>query len=256
MEASTRSGGTAEHEGRMQLTADEIRAISDQFESRTPRELLQWTVDQFGPRAAISTAFGPEGLVILDVAMREVTPRLPVFTIDTGFLFPETQALIAAVEQRYSIQIERLVPDLTPEQQAAEHGPELFRRDPDRCCHIRKVLPLQKKLPQLDAMVNGLRRSQGGHRKDARMIQPQMTPDGYRYLKINPLAGWNREEVWWYIVSHHLPYNALHDQNYASIGCTPDCCTRPVQPGESERSGRWSGKDKKECGLHTFAANI
>ena len=84
----------------------------------------------------------------------------------------------------------------------------------------------------------------------------QETPDGNRYVKINPLATWTKEEVWWHIVSHQLPYNALHDQGYASIGCTPDCCTRPVRDGEGERDGRWAGTDKKECGLHTFAANI
>ena len=105
-------------------------------------------------------------------------------------------------------------------------------------------------------MITGLRRSQGESRKGAKILQMQETPDGHRYVKINPLAAWTKEEVWWYIVSHQLPYNVLHDQGYASIGCTPDCCTRPTQNGEDERAGRWAGTDKKECGLHTFAANI
>ncbi len=240
----------------MKFTPEQIRHLAEDFENRSPREILQWAADNFPPRVAISSAFGPEGLVILDIAMLRVTPRLPVFTIDTGFLFKETVELIRTVEQTYGISVERLHPELTPEQQAEKHGPELFRREPDRCCHMRKVLPLQRKLPELDAMVTGLRRSQGESRKGAKILQVQETPDGHRYVKINPLAAWSKEEVWWYIISHQLQYNPLHDHGYPSVGCTPDCCTRPVLDGEGERAGRWAGTDKKECGLHTFAANI
>ncbi len=240
----------------MKFTPEQIKELAEEFESKTPRDILQWAADNFSPRIGISSAFGPEGLVILDIALRKVTPRLPVFTIDTGFLFKETVELIRRIEQEYGISIERLHPELTPEQQAEKFGPELFRREPDRCCHMRKVLPLQKKLLELDAMVTGLRRSQSESRKGAKIIQLQETPEGHRYVKINPLAAWSKEEVWWYIISHQLHYNPLHDRGYPSVGCTPDCCTRPTQNGEDERAGRWSGTDKKECGLHTFAANI
>ena len=240
----------------MRFTSEQIKNVAEEFESRTPREVLQWAADNFSPRIAISSAFGPEGLVVIDIAMSKVTPRLPIFTIDTGFLFKETVELIHKVEHEYGITIERLHPELTPEQQAEKHGPELFRREPDKCCYMRKVLPLQKKLPELDAMVTGLRRTQSDTRKGAKILQMQETPDGHRYVKVNPLAAWSKEEVWWYIISHQLPYNPLHDHGYPSIGCTPDCCTRPVRDGEDERAGRWAGSDKKECGLHTFAANI
>jgi len=240
----------------VRFTSDEIKDLAERFEGQTPREILQWAADNFSPRLAISSAFGPEGLVILDVAMRKVEPRPSVFTIDTGFLFKETNDLIAKVEQEYSITVERVHPELTPEQQAEKHGPELFRCEPDRCCYMRKVLPLQKKLGELDAMVTGLRRTQSETRKGAKIVQMQETPDGHRYIKINPLAAWSKEEVWWYIVSRQLPYNVLHDHGYPSVGCTPDCCTRPAASGDDERSGRWAGTDKKECGLHTFAANI
>jgi len=238
------------------FTPAEIRDLAEAFEGKAPRDVLQWAADNFPARVAISSAFGPEGLVVIDIAQRKVTPRLPVFTIDTGFLFPETQELIGKIEKEYGITVERLHPELTPEQQAEKYGPELFRREPDRCCHMRKVLPLAKKLPSLDAMVTGVRRSQGDTRKDAKILQFQETPEGHRYVKINPLVAWSQEDVWWYIVSHQLHYNVLHDHGYPSIGCTPDCCTRPVQDGENERAGRWAGTDKKECGLHTFAANI
>lgn len=238
------------------LAPEEIKELAEGFEDKTPREILQWAADNFPARVATSSAFGPEGLVVIDIAMRKVTPRIPVFTIDTGFLFPETQELIGKIEREYGIAVERLHPTLSPEEQAAQHGPELFRREPDRCCYMRKVLPLRKKLPEIDAMITGLRRSQSDARKGAKILQLQETPEGHRYLKINPLAAWSKEEVWWYIVSHQLPYNVLHDSGYPSIGCTPDCCTRPVRDGEDERAGRWAGTDKKECGLHTFAANI
>jgi phosphoadenosine phosphosulfate reductase len=240
----------------VKFTVDEIRNLASEFESGTPRDILQWAADNFSPRVAISSAFGPEGLVVLDIAMRKVTPRLPIFTIDTGFFFKETVELIRKIEQEYDVTIERLHPELTPEQQAETHGPELYRREPDKCCYMRKVLPLQKKLPELDALVTGLRRSQGESRQGAKILQLQETPEGHRYLKINPLAVWSKEEVWWYIISHQLHYNPLHDQGYPSIGCWPDCCTRPVRDGEGERAGRWAGSEKKECGLHTFAANI
>lgn len=240
----------------MKFSPEQIRGFAEEFEGRAPRDILQWAADNFAPRVAISSAFGPEGLVIMDIAMRKVTPRLPVFTIDTGFLFKETVELIRKIEQEYGIDVERLHPELTPEKQAEKYGPELFRREPDRCCYMRKVLPLQKKLPELDAMVTGLRRSQGDSRKGAKILQMQETPEGHRYIKINPLAAWTKEEVWWYIISHQLHYNPLHDHGYPSIGCTPDCCTRPVRDGEEERAGRWAGTDKNECGLHTFAANI
>ena len=116
----------------MNYTPDEIKRLAEEFEAKTPRDVLQWAADSFGSRVAISSAFGPEGLVILDIAMRKVEPRLPVFTIDTGFLFKETNDLIAKVEQEYGISVERLQPELTPGQQAEKHGPELFRREPDR----------------------------------------------------------------------------------------------------------------------------
>ena len=233
----------------MKFTSEQIRELASQFEGREPHEILQWAADQFAPRLAISTAFGPDGLVIIDISQRKVTPRIPVFTIDTGFLFPETHDLIGKIEHEYSIAIEKLQPDQVTE-------PELYLRDPNRCCHLRKVLPLQKKLPALDALITGLRRSQSATRADTPILQLQETPAGHRYVKINPLATWTEEQVWWYIVSRQLDYNPLHDQGYASIGCTPDCCTRPVAAGEHERAGRWAGTAKKECGLHTFAANI
>ncbi len=176
----------------MKFSPEQIKSLAEEFQNRTPRDVLQWAADNFSPRVAISSAFGPEGLVIIDIAMRKVEPRLPIFTIDTGFLFKETVELIRQIEQEYGITVERLHPELTPEQQAEQYGPELYRHQPDRCCYMRKVLPLQKKLPALDAMISGLRRSQSETRKGANILQMQETPEGHRYVKINPLAAWTK----------------------------------------------------------------
>ena len=157
----------------MNFTSDQIKQLAADFEGQPPREILQWAADQFSPRLAISTAFGPEGLVILDIALRKVTPRIPVFTIDTGFLFPETQELIRKIEQEYGCVVERLHPDQTPQEQAAQHGPELYRREPDKCCYLRKVLPLQRKLPALEALVTGLRRCCSMGRSTRRVSGPK-----------------------------------------------------------------------------------
>lgn len=160
----------------MKFTAEEIQNLAAEFEDREPREILQWAADSFGSRVAISSAFGPEGLVLIDIATRKVTPRIPVFTIDTGFFFKETVELIHRIEQEYGITIERLHPEMTPEEQGEKYGAELYKREPDKCCYMRKVLPLQKKLPELDALVTGLRRTQGESRKGAKILQLQERP--------------------------------------------------------------------------------
>lgn len=235
------------------ISAEEVRRLAQDFEGKHPKEILRWATEKLWPRVEISTAFGPEGLVILDVAM-QLERKMRVFTIDTGFLFPETLELKRRVEERYGIEIESLHPELSVEEQARIHGPELYRREPDRCCALRKTAPLKKKLAHLDGWVTGLRRSQSETRKKVHILDPYDDGTGRMIIKISPLAGWTKEEVWWYIVSHDLPYNPLHDKNYVSIGCWP--CTQPIEEGESERAGRWKGFQKKECGIHTFMNSI
>jgi phosphoadenosine phosphosulfate reductase len=235
------------------LSPEQVKRLSLDFEGKHPKEVLRWATENLWPRVEISTAFGPEGIVIVDVAMH-LDRKMKVFTIDTGFLFKETLELKQRLEEMYQIEIESLLPELTVEQQAEQHGPELYKREPDRCCAMRKTAPLKKKLPYLDGWVTGMRRSQSETRKKIHILDPHDDGTGRMLIKINPLAGWTKEEVWWYIVSHDLPYNPLHDKNYASIGCWP--CTQPVLEGEDERAGRWKGFEKKECGIHTFMSGI
>lgn len=213
-----------------------------------PEQVLAWAFDTYGDKIAIATGMGVEGLALLDIAS-QVNPNLKLFTGDTEFLFPETYDLMDRVEEKYGIKIERLFSQLTPEAQAEGYGPELWARDPDQCCALRKVEPLKRKLATLDAWVTAIRRGQTADRAAVRKIAWDAK---FNLVKISPLADWTREQVWSYVVRNDVPYNPLHDQNYPSIGCTH--CTRAVKPGEDPRAGRWSGFRKTECGLHTAAA--
>jgi phosphoadenosine phosphosulfate reductase len=217
-------------------------------ESWKAEQVMAWAFDTYGEKIAIATGMGVEGMALLDIASR-VNPSLKIFTGDTEFLFPETYDLMDRVEEKYGIKIERLYSQLTPEAQATEFGPDLWASDPDQCCALRKVQPLQRKLATLDAWVTAIRRGQTSVRAGVRKIEWDAK---FNLVKINPLADWTREQVWSYVIRNDVPYNPLHDQNYPSIGCTN--CTRAVKPGEDPRAGRWSGSQKTECGLHTPAA--
>ena len=217
-----------------------------QAEKWRPEEVLRWAFATYQQDVAISTGMGVEGMVLIDLASK-TGREFRVFTVDTEFLFPETYDLIERVERRYGIEVERLYSALSPEEQERQHGTALWSRNPDQCCNFRKVEPLGQKLATLKAWITGIRRDQTAARAHARKVEW----DGkFRLVKINPLAEWSSEMVWTYVRKHDIPYNALHDQNYPSIGCTH--CTRAVLPGEDSRAGRWSGSQKTECGLHVI----
>ncbi len=206
--------------------------------------VLGWGFEHFHPHIAIASSFGLEDVVLIDIAA-SIRPALSIFTLDTDFLFPETYELIERVQARYGIVVERIRPPLSPSEQAASHGASLWQRDPDLCCQIRKVEPLQRKLATLKAWVTGIRREQSPTRAHAQKIEWDAK---FGLVKLNPLADWTTPQVWDYVRNRDLPYNPLHDRGYPSIGCTH--CTRPVQPGEDPRAGRWAGFGKTECGLH------
>ncbi len=224
-----------------------LEQVQSQAEAWRPEEILGWTFARFGKDVAIASGFGVEGMVLLDLASR-VRRDFRVFTLDTEFLFPETYDLMDRVEKRYGIKVERVFSTLTPEEQESEHGAALWSRDPDQCCGLRKVEPLKAKLAELDAWITAIRRDQTSSRASAGKIEWDAK---FQLVKINPIADWSSEMVWSYAVKHKVPYNPLHDRNYPSIGCTH--CTRAVRPGEHARSGRWSGSEKTECGLHVAA---
>ena len=170
--------------------------------------------------------------------------------IDTGFLFPETEMLRGKIKFRYRrFQYETWKPELSPEEQARDYGDQLWERDASLCCNLRKVRPLENNIDRFQVWITGIRRSQSESRKNITSIQWDWK---YNILKVCPLAGWERSDVWNYIDSNNVPYNELHEQGYPSVGCTH--CTRKVNGLVNltaySRSGRWPGNQKNECGLH------
>ncbi|MBZ5679825.1 MAG: phosphoadenylyl-sulfate reductase [Acidobacteriia bacterium] len=226
------------------MKQQQIAQIQLAAESWNPRQVLAWAFGKFGNEVAISSAFGAEGMALIDMASR-VQKDFRLFTIDTEFLFPETYNLMDRIEARYGITIEKVYSLLPPEEQERAHGAALWARNPDQCCNLRKVEPLRRKLGELRAWIASIRRDQTSVRAGAQKIE---WDEKFGLVKVNPLADWSSAQVWRYIREHDVPYNALHDQNYPSIGCTH--CTRAVKSGEDARAGRWPGFAKTECGLH------
>jgi len=229
-----------------EVMKEEVRKLQVVAEAWKPERVLTWAFDTFGEAVAISSAFGAEGMALIDIASR-VLRNFRLFTLDTEFLFPETYNLMDQVEQRYGITIERVYPLNSPEEQERVHGAALWKRNPDQCCNLRKVEPLQRKLGELQAWITSIRRDQTTARAGAGKIEWDQK---FGLVKINPIADWSSKQVWQYIREHDVPYNALHERNYPSIGCTH--CTRAVRPGEDPRAGRWAGSSKTECGLHVI----
>lgn len=209
-----------------------------------PQAVLKWALPTFGNRLAIACSFGAEDVVLVDMAVR-INPKVRVFYLDTDVLFPETYETRDRLMVRYGIKPEPIRPQLTLAEQAEQYGEALWLREPDQCCGIRKVEPLARLLKELDAWVTGIRRDQAPTRAGTLSVEWDAK---FGLVKINPLAAWTWDQVWAYIREGDVPYNALHDQSYPSLGCIH--CTRPVAPGEDPRAGRWAGFGKTECGLH------
>jgi phosphoadenosine phosphosulfate reductase len=234
----------------MPLSApEELAARSRAFEGARPQEILEWTLAEYAPRVAISTAFGVEGCALIDMAWR-IDPGVRVFTVDTDFLFPETRGLIERMVDRYDLTLTTVKGAVAIEQQEARHGLALYARDSDLCCALRKVEPTRRAVQGLDAWIAGLRRDQGRSREGIGILERYDHQDGSPLVKVNPLARWTRNDTWKYVLENEVPYNPLLDTGYRSVGCWP--CTQPTAAGGGERDGRWAGTGKKECGIHTF----
>jgi phosphoadenosine phosphosulfate reductase len=214
------------------------------LEHAAPQEILRWAVETYGEQLAIVTSFQPSGLVMLHM-LREIAPDIPVLTLDTGQLFPETEALADRWEHEYGLNLVRVRPAQTLAEQAARYGDALWMHNPDLCCHLRKTVPLGEALRPYKAWITGVRRDQSERRRGTAIVAWDAK---YNCAKLAPMATWTEAMVWTYLRAYTLPYNPLHDQGYASIGC--QSCTRAITPGEDRRAGRWSGQAKTECGIH------
>jgi phosphoadenosine phosphosulfate reductase len=228
---------------------DALAERSRSFEGARPEDILAWALAEYAPRIAISTAFGVEGCALVAMAVA-IDPKIAIFTVDTGFMFPETAALARRLAERYGVEITTLIGAVSKAEQERRHGLALYARDSDLCCALRKVEPTRRAVAGLDGWIAGLRRDQGPSRAGIQILERLGHDDGTPLVKINPLAAWTRADTWRYVLANQVPYNELLDQGYKSIGCWP--CTEPAGDGADERAGRWAGTAKKECGIHTF----
>jgi phosphoadenosine phosphosulfate reductase len=227
-------------------------SIPGDIESSDATEVLQAALQALGQeRLALASSFGAEDMVLIDLFARLVDkPR--VFTLDTGRLPQETYDLMDATRRRYGIDVEVYFPHpIDVEAMVRGRGLNLFYdsiEDRKDCCGVRKVEPLKRALATVDGWITGLRRDQIVTRAETPKIGIDRDHGGI--WKVAPLAAWTRDQVWAYIRRHEVPYNALHDQGFASIGCAP--CTRAIQPGDDERAGRWWWEEpaQRECGIH------
>jgi phosphoadenosine phosphosulfate reductase len=205
-------------------------------------EILGWALQKFHPRLAVAASMADT--VVAHMASRQHAD-VPVVFLDTGYHFAETLGTADAVETVYDVQLVRIRPALTVAEQDAAYGERLYERDPDACCRMRKVEPLERGLAPYLAWASGLRRDEADSRSDARAVEW----DARRQrVKINPLVAWTQDDVDAYVAENNVLVNPLLSDGYASIGCAP--CTRRVASGEDARAGRWAGSAKTECGLH------
>ena len=229
---------------------DYLAAESARLETATPDEIIAWAHERFAPGLAMGTAFGPEGCLILSILAR-VAPETYVFNLETGYQFQQTLDLRDRIAEKYGIEVDMLTPEHSVPEYEALHGGPLYKTNPDQCCHDRKIKVLERAAIGRTAWMSGIRRDQS----PVRAKQPIVAWDRkFHLVKISPLANSTKSEVWSRILKEGVPYNPLHDQGYPSIGCWP--CTQKAEAGADERSGRWAGINKTECGLHTDGGGI
>ncbi|MPZ29013.1 MAG: phosphoadenylyl-sulfate reductase [Micromonosporaceae bacterium] len=221
------------------LAADAGRAL----EGASAEEIVRWAADTFGPRFCVTSSFADGVLAHL---VSRVAPGTDVVFLDTGLHFPETLRVRDQVAGSMPLRVRSIRPRLTVGQQDGLYGPRLFSREPDGCCALRKVEPLERALADYDAWAAGLRRDESPSRANTAVVHFEATRGK---VKVNPLAAWSQADVDAYISRYDVPVNPLLSQGYGSIGCWP--CTRRVKAGEDPRAGRWPMFDKTECGLHT-----
>lgn len=242
--STTTSLSTRAEEGQRLFAALESD-LGSTYEGRVEiaRRALQWASSTFGERLTVASSMGDEVLVHL---VGTTLTDADVFFLDTGYHFAETLGTRDAYAAMLPLQIRTILPRLTVPEQDAEYGEKLHDRDPNLCCFMRKVEPMERALEDYDAWVTGMRREDAPTRGDIDVVGWDAKRD---MVKLNPIAGWTQDDVDRYVAEHGVFLNPLRDSGYASIGCAP--CTRPVAEGEDPRAGRWSGSTKTECGLHT-----
>ncbi len=225
------------------MLQSEPRLPDVDYEAMTAEELLSWVYSEYGDKLCLTCSWQKQSSVLVHM-VSELGLDLPVIELDTQLFFRETYETRDRLVKRYGLNLISN-PIITVAEQHRQEGPNLWERDPDRCCQIRKVEPLLSALEPYGAWISGIRRDQSPSRAETPKMQ---WSERYGVWKVHPLADWDEKRVWAYIKVNEIPYNPLHEAGYRSIGCIP--CTRPITADEEERAGRWAGSDKLECGIH------
>jgi phosphoadenosine phosphosulfate reductase len=222
----------------------EIQRLSEEFETKTPQEILKWAINTFWPQIALSSSFQTQSVPLLHMASL-IRRDVLIFFLDTGYHFWETHMFREQLSSHWQLNVLDLYRDTRWDVFARQHTRSLPADDPNLCCFIHKVQPMQKALKDMKAWISGIRRDQTLVRAQAKILELQ--DDGL--LKINPLLNWTKEDINRYSKEYRLPAHPLFQRGYRSIGCSP--CTVAIGVNDNERAGRWSGRGKVECGLHT-----
>ena len=241
-------GGVLPPEG-----AARLKEIQDRYDTRTGAHFLEAMIQEVFPQnIAIISSFGSESAVLLHMTA-QIDPSVPVIFLNTGKLFPETLRYRDLLQDRLGLSDVRSIAPNPKDRERLDPKGDLWSRDPDLCCHFRKILPLAPALKGFEASITGRKRFQTHARGAMQQIEASLAKNGEVYFSINPLANWDRDAIASYFARHKLPQHPLVKEGYLSIGCMP--CTDRVPKGGSYRDGRWSGTDKEECGIHVPASS-
>jgi phosphoadenosine phosphosulfate reductase len=221
---------------------DIVESAADALEAAPAEEIIRWAVATFGERICVTSSM--KDAVLVDIASK-IRPGIDVLFVDTGYHFAETIGTRDAVEAVYPVNVVNVTSSRTVAEQERDLGPRLYGRNPDLCCHLRKVEPLNRALEPYLAWITGIRREETSHRRDARVVEWNAARGK---VKVNPLARWTQARLEAYIEDNGILVNPLQYDGYPSIGCEP--CTQRVAPGDDPRSGRWAGTGKTECGIN------
>lgn len=226
------------------LSAQDIEKLSQEFETKTPQEIIRWAIQEYSPNIAMSSSFQTQSIPLLHM-VSQIDYTVTVFFIDTGYHFWETLMFREQIAMEWKLNVFDLYRDTRWDMFALQNIRKLPIEDPNLCCYLNKVQPMQKALQGVKAWISGIRRDQTEVRAHANILELQN--DGL--LKVNPLLNWKKADVENYMKEHDLPSHPLLEKGYRSVGCAP--CTIAIGVNDDERAGRWAGRGKTECGLHT-----
>ena len=234
----------------------DLDTIGPMLEEQTPEQIVAWSAAQFGDGLVMSSSFGAESALLIHMAVQEI-PDIKVIFVNTGYLFPETHAFMEQLRHRLNLNVWTYRTRNDPIawlRQAGEENPT-WRKDVDSCCAANKNEPMERAMRELQpkAWLRGIRRNQAETRKAASFVE---WSNRYKCYSVSPLLNWTSKDIYGYMKQHDLPYHPLYEKGYASIGCNPQSCTRPIQIGEDPRSGRWSGSGKIECGINVDSNSL